>query len=113
MMNKLKEKIIDLLFVGEDEEEEEIEVSPQVVKRRVIISFSIMLNLILNVLYVSLVCYSGETKNINLIFFIISFIWTVVSLVSSYRLYGKYTKLLLYLNLFIIMFISKLWFVYL
>ena len=112
-MGKLKDKIINLFF--EDNEDEVVEVveSSKVIKRRKILAASIVLNLILNILFVSFVCYGRETNNICFVMFVFSVTWTVVSLVSSYRLYGKGSSLLFYINLIILLFISKLWFIYL
>lgn len=111
-MGRLKDKLINLFFEENNEDEEIVEVDSKVLIGRTIMACSIILNFILNILYVSLFCYSRNTKNIGLIVFIISFIWTIMSLVSSYRLYGKYSRLLFYINLIIILFISKIWFVY-
>ncbi len=111
-MGKLKNKIINLFFEDSEDEIEVVE-SAKVIKRRKILAASIVLNLILNILFVSFVCYSGETSNICFLMFVFSVTWTVISLVSSYRLYGKGSSLLFYINLIIILFISKLWFIYL
>ena len=112
-MSRLKDKFTNLFFEDNiDEEIEEIDVDPKVEKKRRLIAFSVIINFILNILYVSFVCYSGYTKNMNLIILIISFIWTIFSLVSSFRLYGKYSGVLFYTNLFLILFLSKIWFVY-
>ncbi|MBR6821063.1 MAG: hypothetical protein IKM55_02465 [Bacilli bacterium] len=111
-MGILKEKFINLFFENEDEVIEEKMESPKVIKRREIIAFSVIINFILNILYVSFICYSGYTRNIGIIVCIVSFIWTILSLTSSYKLYGKFSRLLFYLNLLLILFLSKLWFVY-
>ena len=80
---------------------------------KIIWGLSSIFNLILNVLYLSFVCYRGVSKYLNLLVFLISFIWTIISLVSTYKLYGKYSSILFYINLIVILFISKIWFVYL
>jgi hypothetical protein len=111
-MGKLKNKIINLFFEDSEDETEVVE-SAKVIKRRKILAASIVLNFILNILFVSFVCYGRETNNICYVIFVFSVTWTVVSLVSSYRLYGKGSSLLFYINLIILLFISKLWFIYL
>lgn len=112
-MSKLKDKLMNLFFEDDiDDEIVEVVIDPKVEKKRRIIAFSVIINFIINILYVSFVCYSGYTKNMNLVVLLISFIWTVFSLVSSYRLYGKYSGFLFYTNLFLILFLSKIWFVY-
>ena len=111
-MGRLKERFINLFFENEDEVIEEKVESPKVIKRREIMAFSVIINFILNILYVSFICYSGYTRNIGIIVCIVSFIWTILSLTSSYKLYGNFSRLLFYLNLLLILFLSKLWFVY-
>jgi hypothetical protein len=113
-MGRFKDKFINLFFDDEEEIEEEIEEveDPKVIKRREIIAFSIVINFILNILYVSFICYSGYTKNIGIVVCLVSFVWTVISLTSSYKLYGKLNRMLFYLNLILILFLSKIWFVY-
>lgn len=111
-MGKLKNKIINLFFEDSEDEIEVVE-SAKVIKRRKILAASIVLNFILNILFVSFVCYGRETNNICYVIFVFSVTWTVVSLISSYRLYGKGSSLLFYINLIILLFISKLWFIYL
>ena len=63
-MGILKEKFINLFFENEDEVIEEKMESPKVIKRREIIAFSVIINFILNILYVSFICYSGYNRNI-------------------------------------------------
>ena len=112
-MSKLRDRLIYIFFEDDKyEENEEIVIDPKVERKRKIIAFSVIINFIINVLYVSFVCYSGYTRNIGIILFVISFIWTVFSLVSSYKLYGKYSGISFYINLFLILFLSKIWFVY-
>lgn len=111
-MGRLKEWFNNLFFENEDEVIEEKEESPKVVKRREIVACSIVINFILNILYVSFICYSGCTKCLGIIVCIVSFIWTIFSLTSSFKLYGRFSRLLFYLNLLLILFLSKLWFVY-
>ena len=107
---KIKEKILNIFY--DDEEDVEEEVSPKANKIKVILSSSLILNFILNVLFISFVCYRGGTKNICLIMFGISFIWTIISMFCSFNLEGKYSRYLFYINLLIILFLSKLWFAY-
>ena len=105
-MISLKDKLINLLY--EDDVEEEKEIPFNIIKRRRVLAVSIIINFILNILYVSLYCYSGETKYVGLMVFVISFIWSIISLVSSYKLVGKYSRTLFFLNIFAIMFVSKI-----
>lgn len=81
-------------------------------KLKVFLAASVIINFIINILVVSFVCYREGTKNICFIVFIVSLLWEIVSLYSSYNLNGKYSKYLFYLNLIILLFITKLWFVY-
>jgi hypothetical protein len=112
-VSKLKDKFMNLFFEDEDSsvEEEKVE-DPKVIKRKTIVAFSIVINFILNLIYVSFICYSGNTRNIGIAVFIISFIWTILSLTNSFKLTGKFGTILFYLNLILILFLSKIWFVY-
>ena len=112
-MGRLKDKFINFFFDNEEEIiEEEKEIDPKIIKRKTIMAFSIIINFILNIIYVSFICYSGYTRNIGIAVFVISFIWTVLSLTSSFKLNGKFGSILFYLNLILILFLSKIWFVY-
>ena len=109
-MNKLKDKIINIFYEEDVEEDVVVEISLKVLKKRIILASSIVLNFIFNILYISFFCYSKDTSRIGFLIFIISLIWTIISLINSYKLYSKW-NFLFYLNLLVILFESKLWFV--
>ena len=109
---RMKDKINNLFF------EKEL-VSVSVVgkstnkKGKFILTISNVLNLVLNILYLSFICYSGDTNTIGFIWFLTSLIWGILSLVASYKLADDIGNNIFYFNVILILFMSKMWFVYL
>ena len=107
---KVKDKIVNLFF-----EEEHIcksTVGERHLKRKYILSMSCILNFILNLFYLSFICYRFNSNRIGFIWFIISVIWTVVSVMSSYGYADYKGNNVFYLNIILALLMSKMWFVY-
>ena len=83
------------------------------IKKKYLLSLSVIINLLFNIVYISFICYSRETKLINLLFLVISFVWSLISFLTAYKLHNGYGNILFGLNAFAILFMSKIWFVYL
>ena len=84
---KIKDKILNIFL-----EEDNSVVAESVVRKgksltlKYILSFSVVLNLIMNILYINLICYRTSTNVIGMIWLFISLIWSLVSLFAAYRL---------------------------
>jgi len=107
---KIKDKIVNLFF-----EEERIcksVVGEKHLKRKYALSVSCILNFVLNLFYLSFICYRANTNRIGFIWFLVSVIWTVISVVSSYRYADYKGNNLFYLNIILALLMSKMWIVY-
>lgn len=109
----IKDKVLNIFFEEEIEDiainEEEIKKSN---KKYAIVSWSIVLNFIVNILYMNFICYRTFTDNMGFYFFVFSFIWAIVSIIASYKLGDRTTNNLFYVNVLLLFFLSKMWFVY-
>lgn len=110
---KIKDKILNIFL-----EEDNGIVAESVVRKnksltlKYILSFSVVLNLIMNILYINLVCYRTSTNGIGMIWLLISLIWSLVSLIAAYRLADDVGNDIFYLNVILLYLMSKMWFIY-
>ena len=104
---KVKDKVLKY-FAEEYDDLKEVDM-----QKKYLLSLSVIINLLVNIVYISFICYSRETKLINLVFLVISFVWSLISFLTSYKLHNGYGNVLFSLNAFAILFMSKIWFVYL
>ena len=110
----IKEKIVDIFC---DEYMENLEEDTKLVKKKELNKYYVgscsgILNLIVNILYMNFVCYRGNTGDIGFYFFLFSFIWAIVSIVASYKLGDEKSNFWFYVNVLLLFFMSKMWFVY-
>lgn len=112
----IKEKITNIFLEEYIENLEEDVVIENKDKKRFskshIISLSGILNFILNILYMNFICYSGKFIDIGFYFFIVSFVWALITMICSYKLDEGKNNFLFYVNVLLFFFLSKLWFVY-
>lgn len=110
---KIKDKILNIFL-----EEDNGIVAESVVRKgksltlKYILSFSVVLNLIMNILYINLICYRTSTNVIGMIWLFISLIWSLVSLFAAYRLADDVGNDIFYLNVILFYLMSKMWFIY-
>jgi hypothetical protein len=110
---KLKEKVDNLFFEDNNEY-----IAKSVVNKKsslivkYVLSLSVILNIIMNVLYMNFICYRTETNAIGIVWLLISLIWSLVSLVVSYKLADDVGNNIFYFNVILIYVMSKLWFVF-
>jgi hypothetical protein len=110
---KIKDKILNIFL-----EEDNSVVAESVVRKsksltlKYILSFSVVLNLIMNILYINLICYRTSTNVIGMIWLFISLIWSLVSLFAAYRLADDVGNNIFYFNVILLYLMSKMWFVF-
>ena len=110
---KIKDKILNIFL-----EEDNSVVAESVVRKgksltlKYILSFSVVLNLIMNILYINLICYRTSTNVIGMIWLFISLIWSLVSLFAAYRLADDVGNNIFYFNVILLYLMSKMWFIY-
>jgi hypothetical protein len=110
---KIKDKILNIFL-----EEDNSVVAESVVRKsksltlKYILSFSVVLNLIMNILYINLICYRTSTNVIGMIWLFISLIWSLFSLFAAYRLADDVGNNIFYFNVILLYLMSKMWFVF-
>lgn len=109
----IKEKISNLFLEEYIENiEEDKKVDKKKLSKSFIVSLTGIFNFILNILYMNFICYSGSSIDIGFYFFMISFIWALITIITSYKLGDEKNNFLFYVNVLLFFFLSKMWFVY-
>ena len=110
---KAKDKVIDSFI-----DEEKVYTSVSVVNHKkdltklYWLSFSVLFNFLLNIVYMSLVYYHIDFRFVDILVLLISVLWAVVSLIASYVLGDEVGNNVFYLNVFVLFFLTKIWFIY-